>query len=118
MSRTIVKSFLDHPKVDPNIVVHNGQTGLICACEIGDPNIVKLFLDREGIIPPVRLLSTRPKYIVGHVTTLGLGLEVPYTRSKEQFHDGTISLEGSVNKGTSRLRLPQAIYIDPIDFQE
>ncbi|KAN0069064.1 Ankyrin repeat-containing domain protein [Elaphomyces granulatus] len=50
---TIVKSLLDHPKADrdPNLVVGSffRETGLMRACEIGDPNIVKLYLDREGI---------------------------------------------------------------------
>ncbi|KAN0074193.1 Ankyrin repeat-containing domain protein [Elaphomyces granulatus] len=46
---TIVKSLLNHPKIDPNLEVHLNQTGLMCACEIGDLDIVKLFLDREDI---------------------------------------------------------------------
>jgi ankyrin repeat protein len=50
---TIVKSLLDHPKADrdPNLVVSSisHQTGLMRACEIGDLDIVKLYLDREGI---------------------------------------------------------------------
>ncbi|KAN0069067.1 Ankyrin repeat-containing domain protein [Elaphomyces granulatus] len=50
---TIVKSLLDHPKTDrdPNLVVGSifRETGLMRACEIGDPDIVKLYLDRKGI---------------------------------------------------------------------
>jgi ankyrin repeat protein len=50
---TTVKSLLDHPKIDrdPNLVVSSifHETGLIRACEIEDMDIVKLYLDRDGI---------------------------------------------------------------------
>ncbi|RXW15111.1 hypothetical protein EST38_g10742 [Candolleomyces aberdarensis] len=45
----IVKHFLNHPRIDPNILTSDGYTALAVACYHGEEEIVSCLLSTEGI---------------------------------------------------------------------